>query len=234
MTPDSLSHAVHMLDAVISHHQPHKQSKERIAILNHLMKNVKTTANKNDVPYPTFPGFENPADVMLQGAMNSGMRKKIIGILGTEKHFPGGKQKMDDIIYAISHPDLRNIETGAGGSSILQFDPSKDLKESLSKHPTYSHDIPSKLVGRTRYLTPARILAPRSMHNAEQEIKAMGKKVVPFNHAKMSIIREPIDEQYINQIGEYENAMKKRLGYKKGGQVNKDTMKLELSKKKVK
>jgi hypothetical protein len=130
---------------------------------------------------------------------------------------------------------LRNIETGAGGSSIIQFDPSRSLKESISPHPTYGHDIPSELIGRTRYTTPADILAPRSMHNARQQIAAMGKKVIPFNQAKMNIIREPIDEQYINQMGEYENAMKKRLGYKKGGKVklstNMDTINLELSRR---
>jgi hypothetical protein len=143
---------------------------------------------------------------------------------------------MEDIIFAMSHPELRNIETGAGGSSILKFDPTRELREQISSHPTYGHDIPSKLVGRTRYITPAEIIAPRSMHNAKKEIAAMGKKIIPFNQAKMNIIREPIDEQYINQMGEYENAMKKRLGYKKGGKVklntNQDTMRLELTRKK--
>jgi len=235
MTPDSLNHAVHMLDAVISHHRPHESAPEHLANLNHLMRNVKTTSSKHDIPYPEFPGFENPADVMLHGAVNSGLRKKLIGLLSTEKYFPGGKQKMNDIIYALSHPELRNIETGAGGSAILEFDPTKELKESISPHPTYAHDIPSKLIGRTRYITPADILAPRSMHNARKEIAAMGKKVVPFNQAKMNIIREPIDQQYINQIGEYEQAMRKRLGYKKGGSTklstNKDVMQLELTRK---
>lgn len=235
MSPEALYHAVHMLDTVLAHHQPHKLPKEQIEFLNNLMRNEKLTTNKNDKPYPEFAGFENPADIRLQAPFNSGMRKKIISMLGKEKYVSGGKQKLDDIIYAISHPELRNIETGAGGSSIIQFDPNRSLKESISPHPTYGHDIPSKLIGRTRYTTPADILAPRSMHNARQQIAAMGKKVIPFNQAKMNIIREPIDEQYINQIGEYENAMKKRLGYKKGGKVklstNMDTINLELSRK---
>jgi hypothetical protein len=235
MSPEALYHAVHMLDTVLAHHQPHKLPKEQIEFLNNLMRNERLTTNKNDKPYPDFAGFENPADIRLQAPFNSGMRKKIISMLGKEKYVSGGKQKLDDIIYAISHPELRNIETGAGGSSIIQFDPSRSLKESISPHPTYGHDIPSQLIGRTRYTTPADILAPRSMHNARQQIAAMGKKVIPFNQAKMNIIREPIDEQYINQMGEYENAMKKRLGYKKGGKVklstNMDTINLELSRK---
>jgi hypothetical protein len=238
MSPEALNHAVHMLDAVISHHKPHASPMERIAMLNRLMREETTTTSKHDVPYPEFPGFENPEDVMLHGQMSSGMRKKIIGLLGKEKYFPGGKQKLDDIIYAISHPELRNIETGAGGSSIIQFDPSRSLKESISPHPTYGHDIPSRLVGKTKYLTPADLLAPRSMANAKKEIAAMGKKVVPFNQAKMNIIREPIDEQFINQMGAYEQAMKKRLGYKKGGKVkmhaDMDTINLELSNKRKK
>jgi hypothetical protein len=238
MSPEALNHAVHMLDAVISHHKPHASPMERIAMLNRLMREETTTTSKHDVPYPEFPGFENPEDIMLHGQMNSGMRKKIIGLLGKEKYFPGGKQKLDDIIYAISHPELRNIETGAGGSSIIKFDPSRSLKESISPHPTYGHDIPSRLVGKTKYLTPAELLAPRSMANAKKEIAAMGKKVVPFNQAKMNIIREPIDEQFINQMGAYEQAMKKRLGYKKGGTVkfrdDMDTINLELSIKRKK
>jgi hypothetical protein len=236
MSPESLNHAVHMMDAVLSHHRPHTSSPEHIANLNHLMRNVALTTGKNDVPYPEFPGFENPEDVMFHGSLNSGMRKKLIGLLGKDKYFPGGKQKMEDIIFAMSHPELRNIETGAGGSSILRFDPTRELRQQISSHPTYGHDIPSNLVGRTRYITPADILAPRSMHNARQEIKAMGKAVIPFNQAKMNIIREPIDEQYVNQMGEYEHAMRKRLGYKKGGKVkltpNQDTMRLELTRKK--
>jgi hypothetical protein len=235
MSPEALFHAVHMLDTVLAHHQPHKLPQEQIEMLNNLMRNERLTTNKNDKPYPEFAGFENPADIRLQAPFNSGMRKKIISMLGKEKYVSGGKQKLDDIIYAISHPELRNIETGAGGSSIIQFDPNRSLKESISPHPTYGHDIPSELVGRTRYATPADILAPRSMHNARQQIAAMGKKVIPFNQAKMNIIREPIDEQYINQMGEYENAMRKRLGYKKGGKVklstNMDTINLELSRR---
>ena len=222
MSPESLNHAVHMLDAVLSHHRPHESSPKQIEMLNHLMRNVATTTGKSDVPYPTFPGFENPADVMLHGSMNSGMRKKIIGLLGKEKNFPGGKQKLDDIIYAISHPELRNIETGAGGNAVIKFDPTRELRESISPHPTYGHDIPSELVGKTRYITPMEILAPRSYNNSVQ--RNIGKPVMPFNDAKMNIIREPIDQQYVDQMKAYEEAMRKRLGYAKGGDVKEPTI----------
>ena len=219
MSPESLNHAMHMLDAVLTYHRPHEAPKEQQEMLNHLMRNVTTTTAKSDVPYPDFPGFENPAAVMLHGSMSSGMRKKLIGLLGTQKYFPGGKQKVEDVIHAISHPELRNLETGAGGHAILKFDPSQNLKDTISSHPTYAHDIPSELIGKTKYPTPFKILAPRSHHNAVTEIAAMGKRVNPFNQAKMNIIREPIDEQYINQMGEYEQMMRKLLGHAEGGNV---------------
>jgi Spy/CpxP family protein refolding chaperone len=221
MTPESLNHAVHFLDALMTHSQLHNLTDEQRNMLNHLMREVQTTTNKKHRPYPSFPGFENPADVMAHAHLSSDMRKKIISLIGKEKYLPGGTQRLDDVIFAASHPELRNIETGAGGNAVIKFDPKGNLKKSLSPHPTYGHDIPSQTIGQTRYTTPFQILAPRSYHRAVTQIASMGKKVEPFNMAKMSIIREPIDEQYINQMGQYEQAMRKRLGYKKGGKIKK-------------
>jgi hypothetical protein len=221
MTPESLNHAVHFLDALMTHSRLHELTDEQRNMLNYLMREVQTTKNKKDRPYASFPGFENPEDVMAHALLSSDMRKKIISTIGKDKYLPGGTQRLDDVIFAASHPELRNIETGAGGNSVIKFNPKGKLKESLSSHPTYGHDIPSQTIGQTRYTTPFQLLAPRSYHRAKTQIAAMGKKVDPFNMAKMSIIREPIDEQYINQMGEYENAMRKRLGYKKGGKIKK-------------
>jgi hypothetical protein len=147
------------------------------------------------------------------------MRKKIISLIGKDKYLPGGTQRLDDVIFAASHPELRNIEIGAGGNSIIKFDPTGNLKGNLSRHPTYGVDIPSQAVGRTKYTTPFELLAPRSSNRAKKIIKKQGYTSDPFSQAKLTIIREPIDEQYINQMGEYENAMRKRLGYKKGGAI---------------
>ena len=219
MTPESLNHAVHFLDAMMAHPQLHNMTDEQRNMLNYLMREVQTTTNKKHRPYASFPGFENHGDVMAHAHLSSDMRKKIISLIGKDKYLPGGTQRLDDAIFAVSHPELRNIETGAGGNAIIKFDPKGNLKKSLSLHPTYGHDIPSQTIGQTRYTTPFQILAPRSHHRAVTQIAAMGKKVEPFNMAKMSIIREPIDEQYINQMGQYEHAMRKRLGYKKGGKI---------------
>jgi hypothetical protein len=239
MGNESINHAIHTLDAAISHMRPHAQPKDHIEYLNNLVRNVKTSANDIGDMKPHFVGFENPNDLMLQASMDAKLRKKILNILSTNKHFPGGKQMIDDIHFAISHPELRNLEVGTAGHGVLKFDPTRKLEDEISQHPTYGYDIPSELIGKSRYPIPLAVAAPRSMQRSLKKAKEMGLTLAqPFNDMSRSIVREPIDEQYINQLGEYELAMKKRLGYKKGGKVkfhsDMDTINLELSNKRKK
>ena len=236
MSNESANHAIHMLDSAISYMRPHQRPKEHIDYLNNLIRNVRTSKNDIGDMKPHFVGFENPDDLMLQASMDAKLRKKILGVLGTNKHFPGGKQMIDDIYFVISHPELRNMEVGTAGHGVMKFDPTRKLEDEISQHPTYAHDIPSELIGQSRYPIPLQIAAPRSMQRSLAKAKQMGLKLAqPFNDMSRSIIREPIDEQYINQLGEYEMAMKKRLGYKSGGKVklhtDQDTMRLALTKK---
>ena len=224
MIPDSLNFARHTLESALAYHKPQDLPAEQISELNNLMRNVQTKNTKEYRPYPEFSGFEDPSAIIAESETNPDMRKKILHLLGTNKYFPGGKQKMDDIYFATSHPELRNIETGAGGSAILKMDPTQSAAQNLSPHPTYSHEVPSQLIGQSRYITPLQLLAPRSYNNAMNEIAqqiASGKtkNAGVVNQMKSNVIREPIDEQFVNQMGEYENAMRKRLGYAEGGEV---------------
>jgi len=236
MSNESSNHAIHMLDSAISHMRPHMQPQERIDYLNDVIRNVRTSTNDIGDVKPHFVGFEDPNELMLQASMDAKLRKKILGVLATNKHFPGGKQMIDDIYFAISHPELRNMEVGTAGHGVLKFDPTRKLENEISQHPTYAHDIPSELIGQSRYPIPLEIAAPRSRQRSLAKAKEMGLKLAqPFNDMSRSIIREPIDDQYINQLGEYEMAMKKRLGYKSGGKVklhtDQDTMRMALTKK---
>jgi len=229
MTPQSLDYALHTLDALMEHQQSHKlPNREEIV---DLMRNKTTAGHK---PIPTFPDMKDIEEVLLHGQLDAKMRKKLIHLLSTNKYVPTGKENFNDVIHAISHPELRNIETGSGGSAILKMNPKGSLE--ISSHPTYSHDIPSELIGQSKYIVPHQVAFPRTHAYAKDVIKKMGKKIVPFNQMKMMGMREPIDEQYINQIGKYEQEMKKRLGYKKGGNVklhkDMDTMRLELTQRK--
>jgi len=79
---------------------------------------------------------------------------------------------------------------------------------------------------------PPEIAFPRSMAEARRQIELMPeakrRHVQPFVMAKMSGFREPIDEQYINQVGEYQQMLKKLTGKKKGGDVSQDGMQYAL------
>ena len=134
---------------------------------------------------------------------------------------PPGTPPVEDVYFAVSHPELRNLETGVSGSTILSLDPYTNPKSLISAHPTYAHELPSTVIGQSRYMAPAELAFPRSMSYAIQQIENLPakkrKSVQPFNMAKMIGLREPIDQQYIDQLGEYELQMKKKLGYKKGG-----------------
>jgi hypothetical protein len=191
-------------------------------------------------PFPEFPGFDRPADVLLHAQMNPKVRKKLVHILSTKRNLPPGTPSAEDVVFAVSHPELRNLETGASGATILRMDPSVDPSSLISPHPTYSHDIPSEATAKTKYYAPADVAFPRSMAYARSQIEKLPakkrKSVLPFNMAKMIGMREPIDQQYIDQMGEFERQMKKRLGYKNGGKVSKslDVMRLALTKRKAK
>jgi hypothetical protein len=54
----------------------------------------------------------------------------------------------------------------------------------------------------------------------EQNMMALGgHRALPIIMALHKAAGGTIDEQFINQMGEYENAMRKRLGYAEGGEV---------------
>jgi hypothetical protein len=85
-------------------------------------------------------------------------------------------------------------------------------------------------------MMPPEIAFPRSMAEARRQIELMPeakrRHVQPFGMAKMSGFREPIDEQYINQVGEYRQMLKKLTSRKKGGDVSQEDMQYELTMKK--
>jgi hypothetical protein len=233
MTHQSLDFALHNLDALLAYQEPHKFPKENRERINKMLEEPYLGHKE----YRASPGIEDPLELLLHAQMNSDYRKKLIKILSTKKNLPEGARSWDDVIFAISHPELRNLETGVSGGTVLRMDPHRNPMDLISPNPTYSRDLPSKVIAQTQYMQPTEIAYPRSMHYAREHIKTLPvekqKHTQPFSTAKSIGFREPIDEQYINQLGEYETQLRRRLlGKKKGGKVkdNLDTMRLALTK----
>jgi hypothetical protein len=101
----------------------------------------------------------------------------------------------------------------------MRIDPLKDPELLLSDHPTYQNELPAVAVGKSQYMAPLNLAYPRTMAYTTQDIARQGKKIIPINHARMMGFRELMDQQYVDQMGQYEQQMKKKLGYAEGGAV---------------
>jgi len=214
--PDGLHFALHNLDALLSFQKPENLSPSRMAQLNNVIKRGSIKYGK----FPDFAGFEDPQMVLLQSQMNSKLRKHISETLTktsiTDKF---GLESGQDIQAAISIPELRNLEGGVTGYTIGKLDPYKPLTEST--HPTYGMDIPGTFIGNTKYPIPYELSFPDVTKFANEAATKDPKNIQPFGMFKMSGPRQPIDQQLVDEIKQYEDMMKSLTGKKKGGKVQK-------------
>ena len=215
MAPGSENFAVHNLDSLLAIQQPEKLSKSNLRSLNSLVKQGSLKYGK----FPGFAGFDDPIDVLLQAQLNPKLRKHIAEILTKPTitdslGLPSGL----DVVAAITHPQLRNLETGASGFSIGEMRPGSDLRQFRGAHPTYDTDIPGAVIGQSRYPIPAELAFPDTTAYARSQ---MTPGVQEFNMMKMLGPRERIDQQYIDEMKMYEELMKQYTGQKKGGAISK-------------
>ena len=208
MTPESSRYALHNLDAMLSVLQPERLPKDKLERLNKMVEDK----------FPQFPGFEDPANILLQAQVNPNMRKFVAGLLEGPKiakelgfAVPGRV-----VQTAITHPELRNLEAGITGFSVGEMKPGSKL--SRSAHPTYEMDIPGAVLGRMKYPVPYELAFPDFV-NWYRTHPDVATKVDPINLMRNTAVKQVIDPQYIDEIKLYEEAMKRRLGYKKGGRV---------------
>jgi hypothetical protein len=211
MADNSENFALHNLDALLSIQRPEKLSKAKMAQLTELIRAGSPDYGK----FPGFTGFKDPADVLLQAQMNSKLRKHIAETLRKPTitnalGLPNGL----DVVAAITHPELRNLETGASGFSVGKMKPGATLQRGESSHPTYDTDIPGSFLGRSRYPTPYEIAFPDTIAYARSKLTP---GVDEFSMMKMLGPRERIDQQYIDEMKMYEQLMKQYTGKKKGG-----------------
>jgi hypothetical protein len=213
MSPESTNFALHNLDALLAYLQPEKLSKSKLEILNREIRKGSPKYGK----FPGFSGFEDPIDVLLQSQLHSDLRKHIAETLMKPKLTSSlGLRQGSDVLFGISEPSLRNLETGVSGYSVGKMEPGKALTPSL--HPTYDYDIPGSFLGQSKYPTPYEIAFPTSTAYTRANLKPGAQE---FNTLKMIGAREKIDQQYIDQIKMYEELMKEYTGKKKGGLVKK-------------
>ena len=213
MAPDSANFAIHNLDSLLAIQRPERLSPGKMEQLNKVIREGSPKYGK----FPNFPGFDDPVDVLLQSQLNSKLRKHIAETLTKptitdELGLPNGL----DVVTAITHPELRNLETGVSGFSVGRMQPGAALRAGESSHPTYDTDIPGAMIGRSKYPTPYEIAFPDTTAYARSQLKP---GVQEFNMMKLLGPRERIDQQYIDEMKMFEELMKQYTGKKKGGAV---------------
>ena len=208
--PSGFGFAQHYLETLLQYQRPDLLNK---AAREALEKDIKEGFVKQGkrVAFPDFPGFDDLGAVAQAAENDSNLRKHLAAKLGTSEKY--GLRPAADVQFAVSHPELTNLETGASGFTLGELIPGQ-LTESA--HPTYSHDIPGKVLGQMQYSTPYDLL-----YRDQLELIRKNPEAPEFNTLKLLGARQQIDEQLVNEINEYQERMRQLLGRKKGGAVKK-------------
>jgi hypothetical protein len=208
--PSGFGFAQHYLETLLQYQRPDLLNK---AAREALEKDIKAgfVDDGKRVTFPNFPGFDDLGAVAQAAESDSILRKHIAAKLGTSEKY--GLRPAADVQFAVSHPELTNLETGASGFTLGELTPGL-LTESA--HPTYSHDIPGKVLGQTQYPTPYDLL-----YRDQLDLIRNNPEAPEFSTLKMLGARQKIDEQLVNEINEYQERMRQLLGRKKGGAVKK-------------
>ena len=206
--PSGFGFAQHYLETLLQYQRPDLLNK---AAREALEKDIKAgfVDDGKRVTFPNFPGFDDLGAVAQAAEGDSILRKHIAAKLGTSEKY--GLRPAADVQFAVSHPELTNLETGASGFTLGELH-AKPL--ALSSHPTYEYDILGKVLGQTQYPTPYDL-----MYRDQLELIRNNPEAPEFNTLKMLGARQKIDEQLVNEINEYQERMRQLLGRKKGGAV---------------
>ena len=212
--PSGLPFAQHYLESLLQYQRPDLLGKQARAALEKDIKSGYVNAQKKRVTFPDFPGFGDMDAVMDAALQDSNLRKHIASRL--EKSEKYGLRPAEDVQFAVSHPELTNLETGASGFTLGELPLGQALTESA--HPTYSHDIAGKVIGQLRHPTPYDLL-----YRDQLELIRQNPNAPEFNTLKLLGARQQIDEQLINEINEYQERVRRLIGKKKGGIALRET-----------
>jgi hypothetical protein len=213
MGHDAMNFAQHFADANLRAIQAAPIDPEAARMFNQIIREGNVKVGQ----FPDFPGVENYKEAYEAMQKNPELRKWFndrmkVDSITQPLGMPSGKE----IEYAIMEPELRNMETSMTGLSVGRMKPGASLIPK-SGHATYSHDIAGQALGRTKELTPFELSFPDATAHVRstqrpQDFTGTIQNVFPH---------QVVDDQYINQLGEYYNRLKQIRGYKKGGKVEK-------------
>ena len=209
-------------------------------------ENLRKAKNpKGETEWASFPGFKDKA-ALDEWMKRPGNRDGMYKHMDMVSYYDAGFPNIAEARYALSDPLLRPLAMPNemyGGQLLIGIDPKKPLRETSETklpHPDYSHEI-AKGVPPTRrdpYYGGFEVPIPRSLlfEPWYQKRRALGKPAGTDHRSfgMSSAISEKIpqrvlDQQAIDQLGDYIDATKK-VGdvndvlkrFKRGGNVKRN------------
>jgi hypothetical protein len=222
MGTDAMNYAQHFTDANLRAIQNRIKSglmsDADIQQFNEIIrKGNPSVEGKKGGPFPDFPGIENMEESYIAMTNDPNMRKWFNNRMKTpsitEKlNMPDGKE----IEWAISETELRNLEPFTTGHSIVQLRPGEQIALDPG-HITYTHRIPGKMLGRQQELSPIEMSHPDTIEFLRKnykpsEVITTAQKIFPVQR---------VDQQYMDEMGKYQQYLRDIRGFKKGGKPKK-------------
>jgi hypothetical protein len=169
------------------------------------------------VDFPDWPGIADPQSALAAMENNPEMRKWYNRVMQTPKiteplGFPSGQ----DVRYAITSPELRDMEVNLTGHGVGRLVPNAPLTDT-AQHATYSKGIPGLYLGHQEVLTPFAISYPDAAQHIistknPQDFTGTIQKVFPHQR---------VDQQFMDEMDQYRRRIKELTGKKEGGYIKK-------------
>lgn len=167
------------------------------------------------VDFPDWPGIVDPQAAYFAMKQNPEMRKWFNKLMQTPKITePLGLPNAQDVRYAITSPDLRDMEVNLTGHGVGELVPNAELTDTAN-HNTYLKGIRGIYKGHQDVLSPFPIaFADAAQHiistQRPQDFTGTIQKVFPH---------QIVDQQYLDEMGAYRKRLKELTGKKEGGAI---------------
>jgi hypothetical protein len=227
MGPMSNNFAMHFADANLKALDWSKLKPKDVAIFDShiadgyvIKKKNKTTGEvtTKHVKFPDWPGLASPDLAFEAMQKNPEMRKWFNNRMKTpDLTQPLGLPNGRDIEYAISEPAIRNLEINMTGLNTGILKPNAPVEPLGNIHNTYTHRILGEAIGPREVLSPFTMSYPDATAHvlrtqSPSDFTGTIQKVFPH---------QVVDQQYLDEMGKYQDRVKQIVGYQKGGAVKK-------------
>jgi hypothetical protein len=227
MGPMSNNFAMHFADANLKALDWSKLKPKDVAIFDShiadgyvIKKKNKTTGEvtTKHVKFPDWPGLASPDLAFEAMQKNPEMRKWFNNRMKTpDLTQPLGLPNGRDIEYAISEPAIRNLEINMTGLNTGILKPNAPVEPLGNIHNTYTHRILGEAIGPREVLSPFTMSYPDATAHVlrtqnPSDFTGTIQKVFPH---------QVVDQQYLDEMGKYQDRVKQIVGYQKGGAVKK-------------